>query len=155
VEKVYLTYSVDLKAPIPKPASELEEKKARKKLKADISRRQGSGKFRQNVLDAFARKCAITGCDAEDALEAAHIRTYKGSDDNSLYNGILLRADIHTLFDLGYICVRTATNRVAVSKKLAGAVYEIFHDKPVRMPPFADKGRAWKKSLDHHRRLFV
>jgi hypothetical protein len=155
VEKVFLAHSGDLDAPTPRPASEIDEKKARKKLKADISRRQGSGKFRQDVLDAFARKCAITDCDTEDALEAAHIRTYQGSDDNSLYNGILLRADIHTLFDLGYICVRTTTNRVAISKKLAGTVYQKFHGKPVRMPPFADKGKVWKKSLDHHRRLFV
>jgi predicted restriction endonuclease len=71
----------------------------RTRIEADILRRQGRGEFRRGLLDIYNRRCAITGCDAIPTLEAAHIRTYKGSDDDAMRNGILLRADIHTLFD--------------------------------------------------------
>ena len=93
-------------------------------------------------------RCAITGCDADDTLEAAHIRTYKGSDDNDERNGILLRADIHTLFDLGLIRVRTSTCTVVIGKKLKGTCYESLDGKSVRLPPNA---KLWHNALDYHR----
>jgi hypothetical protein len=114
IERLYMSWSPPTETSPLKPGSAAEEQQARKKIQTDISRRQGGGKFRQKLLDAYGRRCAITGCDADDTLEAAHIRTYEGSDDNDMRNGILLRADIHTLFDLGLICVRTSTCTVVM-----------------------------------------
>lgn len=55
------------------------------------------------VLDAYGGQCAITGSDAGPALEAAHPRPYRGVDSNVISDGLPLRGDIHTLFDLGLL----------------------------------------------------
>ncbi|HZZ18730.1 MAG TPA: HNH endonuclease signature motif containing protein, partial [Opitutaceae bacterium] len=71
-----------------------------------IVRRRGQKEFRESLLVAYDQRCAITNCDAVDALEAAHIIPYQGSATNNVTNGLLLRADIHTLFDLGLIAIK-------------------------------------------------
>ncbi len=50
-------------------------------------------------MDAYGGRCAVTNCDIEDVLEAAHISPYNGPSTDQVYNGLLLRTDIHTLFD--------------------------------------------------------
>lgn len=77
---------------------------ARERVLGQIVRRRGQQEFREKLLVAYEGRCAITGCDAIEALEAAHIVPYLGTETNHVQNGLLLRADIHTLFDLG--CLR-------------------------------------------------
>ena len=149
IERLYMSWSPPTETSPLKPGSAAEEQQARKKIQTDISRRQGGGKFRQKLLDAYGRRCAITDCNADDALEAAHIRTYEGADDNDMRNGILLRADIHTLFDLGLIRVRTSTCTVVIGRKLKGTYYESLDAKSLRLPANA---KLWHKALDYHRR---
>ncbi|HEV2249702.1 MAG TPA: HNH endonuclease [Candidatus Limnocylindria bacterium] len=69
--------------------------------------RLGQGIFRSMVTDAYSRRCAITGERTLPVLEAAHIRSYANDGPHSVDNGLLLRADLHTLFDRGYITVTT------------------------------------------------
>ncbi|WP_336979879.1 HNH endonuclease signature motif containing protein [Altererythrobacter fulvus] len=52
---------------------------------------------------AYEGRCAISGCDVREVLEAAHIMPYLGEETNDVRNGLLLRADLHTLFDLGLL----------------------------------------------------
>jgi predicted restriction endonuclease len=66
----------------------------RERTTTSIARRQGQPKFRGDLLKAYRGQCAITGFNAEQALEAAHIYPYKGNDTNKVWNGLLLRADI-------------------------------------------------------------
>ena len=73
---------------------------SRNRILASICRRQGQQKFRRKLLETYQRKCAVTNSSITETLEAAHIIPYKGSSTNHVQNGILLRADIHTLFDL-------------------------------------------------------
>ncbi len=72
---------------------------AREKTFRAIALRKGQRKFRSSLLEAY-KQCIITGCDVEQTLEAAHIHPYKGEETNKIWNGLLLRADIHNLFDL-------------------------------------------------------
>jgi len=65
--------------------------------------RLGQGAFRVLVTDAYTRRCAITGERTLPALEAAHIQPFAKSGPNQTANGILLRSDLHKLFDLGYL----------------------------------------------------
>src|SRR5205823_2979542 len=65
--------------------------------------RQGQFAFRAALIEAYGGRCAMTGCDILEVLEAAHIVPYRGPSTNAVSNGLLLRADIHTLFDLGLI----------------------------------------------------
>ena len=77
----------------------------REKIRRMVTLRQGQGDFRKALMDAYERRCAITGCTIDDVLEAAHISPYFGAHTNHVTNGLLLRADIHTLFDRGLIKV--------------------------------------------------
>jgi hypothetical protein len=69
----------------------------RKKTNKLIVYRKGQFKFRSELLAAYQGRCAITGFNAEKALEAAHIFPYKGDSTNQVCNGLVLRADIHKL----------------------------------------------------------
>jgi putative restriction endonuclease len=79
--------------------------------------REGQGSFRVRVLDAYARRCAVTGERALPVLDAAHIQQYRGPASNHVQNGLALRADIHRLYDAGYMTV-TPEYRVEVSRRL-------------------------------------
>ena len=72
--------------------------------------RLGQGTFRVAVIDAYSRSCSVTGEHSLPALEAAHIRPYSQDGRHEVTNGLLLRSDIHRLFDLGYVTV-TSANR--------------------------------------------
>ena len=67
--------------------------------------RVGQGIFRTRVADAYARQCAVTREKTFPALEAAHIRPFKEDPRHYVRNGLLLRSDIHKLFDTGYVTV--------------------------------------------------
>lgn len=101
--------------------------------------RLGQGAFRVLVTDAYGRRCAISGEKALPVLEAAHIMPVADGGQHRLDNGLLLRSDVHTLFDRGYITV-TPKHRVLVAKKQLkddfdnGEPYCAFHDTPIHMP---------------------
>ena len=93
--------------------------------------RIGQGAFRVLVTDAYSRRCAISGEKTLPVLEAAHIKPYSTSGINAIYNGMLLRADIHKLFDTGYITV-TDKYKIEISRKIKeefenGRDYYKFH----------------------------
>ena len=109
-------------------------KDAREKTLVSIRIRKGQPKFRKQLLKAFGEKCAITGCRAVEALEAAHILPYKGSEWNHASNGILLRADIHTLFDLGLIHVDSENLTVTLANDVIDPEYRSLHSMKVSEP---------------------
>lgn len=78
---------------------------ARERVLASIVRRRGQQAFREALIQRYEGRCVVTGCDVVYVLEAAHIIPYQGSDTNHPENGLLLRADIHTLFDLGLLAI--------------------------------------------------
>jgi putative restriction endonuclease len=71
-----------------------------------VTPRLGQGAFRINVTRAYRRQCAITNEKTLPALEAAHIRKFADSPSHATSNGLLLRSDIHHLFDQGYVSVQ-------------------------------------------------
>lgn len=103
-----------------------------------IVHRRGQGAFRAQLLEAYDGRCAITGCSAVAVLEAAHIKPYRGEHTHRVDNGLLLRADVHTLFDLGLIWI-TDQNAVHVVDSLRGTEYEGFHGQPLRLPTRPDQ----------------
>ena len=80
-------------------------------------RRLGQGGFRILVTDTYGRHCAVTGERTLPVLEAAHIRPVAAGGLHRVDNGLLLRSDIHTLFDRGYVTV-TPDHRFRVSGRL-------------------------------------
>jgi putative restriction endonuclease len=74
-----------------------------------VSPRLGQGSFRLLVTDAYGYRCAMTSERTLPVLEAAHIRPYSEGGEHALSNGLLLRSDLHTLFDMGYVSVDPKT----------------------------------------------
>lgn len=106
----------------------------RKRELRGIVVREGQRAFRQLLLNAYDRRCPITGCDAEEALEAAHITPYKGRSTNRASNGILLRADLHRLWDRGLLAVHESTYRVLVSPRLVTTDYSLYGGNRMTLP---------------------
>lgn len=79
--------------------------------------RLGQGSFRTLVIDAYARRCAITGENTLPVLEAAHIRPYSEQGSHQVCNGLLLRSDFHKLFDAGLVTVEPDL-RIRVSGRI-------------------------------------
>lgn len=99
------------------------QKDARKKTIGTIVRRRGQPAFRKTLLAEYEDRCAITGCSVTDLLEAAHISPYKGEHTNVAENGLLLRADIHTLFDLYLLCIEPVGMTVCLHPDLNNSEY--------------------------------
>jgi putative restriction endonuclease len=70
-----------------------------------VAPRLGQGAFRISVTDAYGRACAVTGGRVLPALDAAHIRPYALGGAHEVSNGLLLRRDIHSVFDAGYVTI--------------------------------------------------
>jgi putative restriction endonuclease len=101
--------------------------------------RLGQGSFRVLVTDAYARRCAISGEKTLPVLEAAHIMPYARNGPHNVRNGLLLRSDLHKLFDLGHVTV-TPDLRVEVSNRLRadwenGRDYYAYHGKELKCTP--------------------
>lgn len=103
-----------------------------------IQPRLGQGAFRVVVTDVYGRRCAITQEKTLPALEAAHIRPYADGGLHLTSNGLLLRRDLHSLFDGGYVTV-TPDYRFAVSKRIKeefdnGRHYYALHGQAIDLP---------------------
>lgn len=110
-------------------------KDERKKIAISINQRRGQKNFRKELLRAYSAKCCITGCDIVEILEAAHIYPYKGDSTNKTYNGLLMRTDIHTLFDLGLIAINPINYSVEVSDTIKDDnFYRVLEGKRVNLP---------------------
>jgi hypothetical protein len=97
---------------------------ARRIVLREISLRRGQIRFRNRLFERYGSKCQISGCAFPGLLEAAHINPYARSSDNSARNGLLLRSDIHTLFDLGMILINPDTFTVKIEAGLSGCGYD-------------------------------
>lgn len=89
----------------------------RRVVEASQVEREGQGVFRARLLDAYGRRCAITGEHTEPVLDAAHIQPYLGPRSNHVQNGLVLTKEFHALFDRGYVTI-TPDYVVRVSERL-------------------------------------
>lgn len=129
---------------------------ARERVLREVVRRRGQQKFRETLIAAYGGRCAITGCVVTPLLEAAHITPYLGPDTNSITNGLLLRADLHTLWDLGLMAVDPETNTVWVSPEIDDATYQALSgtrlthpSHPAQKPSFAALQQQWRLAAKH------
>jgi putative restriction endonuclease len=96
--------------------------------------RLGQNAFRVQLTDAYKRRCSVSGERTLPALEAAHIKPYAESGPYYLSNGIMLRADIHKLYDAGYLTF-TKDYRIEISSRIKeefenGRAYYNYHGSP-------------------------
>lgn len=125
---------------------------ARQAIIGDIIHRRGQPALRNRLLEAYEGSCAITGPCAADALEVALVSPWRGPLTHDPSNALLLRADLHTLFDLGKLAVDTRSMTVVVADELMQTSYRILSGRPLRAP--RDEAlRPSAEALDMHRRL--
>lgn len=120
--------------------------------------RLGQGAFRIIVADAYERRCALSSSHVLHVLESAHIKPFAVSGTHSPTNGILLREDIHTLFDLGYITV-TPEYKVEVSTKIKkefdnGKEYYSMHGNPIHLPALEQFRLSREMLTWHNEKIF-
>ncbi len=120
--------------------------------------RLGQNSFRLKLTDAYSRKCSITGEKTLPVLEAAHIKPYAKSGPHLLSNGLILRADLHKLFDNGYITI-TSDYKIEVSNRIKeefqnGKEYYQFHGKQLINLPLDIKNRPDAKYIEWHNNTF-
>ncbi len=116
----------------------------------------GQGIFQAAVIKAYARACAVTTEHSLPVLEAAHIRPFAERGEHELSNGILLRTDIHRLFDRGYVTI-TPDLRFHVSRRLKdefenGRTYYALEGSSI-FSPKDPSTRPSAELLDWHSRM--
>lgn len=121
------------------------------KILAEINDRRGQPKFRKLLFKLYNGRCAVTGSKITQILEAAHIQPFSEVAEDKPSNGILMRSDIHTLFDLGLIWIDD-TYRVRVSTK-AQSEYAHLDQKPLTLPKVKSAAPSRPALRDHARRF--
>ena len=99
----------------------------RQKISSQITVREGQGNFREQLIKEYGCRCCISGCEEGAAIEAAHITPYKGKQTNILENGLLMRVDLHRLFDKHLIAIEAASLTVRVASSVTDENYRSLH----------------------------
>ncbi|MDZ4166617.1 MAG: HNH endonuclease signature motif containing protein [Coriobacteriia bacterium] len=125
---------------IPAPSTEdisaewIAEEDADFLVAALVRQRRAQGAFRESLLDAYSRRCCFTHYEAEAALQGAHILAYSGRSSQVATNGLLLRADVHILFDRHLLSVEPTSMQVRVSPTILRTRYAELEGRPVAEP---------------------
>ena len=119
-----------------------------------IRPRLGQGAFRVAVTSVYQHRCIVTGERTLPILDAAHIRPYEEGGEHDVTNGLLLRTDIHRLFDKGYVTISN-DGRFEVGQRLKadfenGRSYYAMHGRLVA-PPHDARSRPAREALEWHR----
>jgi hypothetical protein len=112
----------------------INDEDARRRVQREIFARQGQSDFRESLIRAYRGQCAVTGCTVIPVLEAAHLRPYRGTHTNLVTNGLLLRADIHTLLDYKLLAPEPETRAIVISRRLHGTQYDEFSGRTIAEP---------------------
>jgi len=140
-QRIWLECLARAAARWPREFPMVAEERARYGEPVLVKPRLGQGTFRIAVTDAYQRACAISGEHSLPVLDVAHIKPYGEGGDHEVSNGLLLRTDIHRLFDRGYVTV-TPDYQFEVSRLLRdeyenGRTYYALQGKHIALPRLA------------------
>lgn len=144
---------LEIKVAVPAPAVELALLNVdRRTIRTQASVvRPGQGNFRARLLERYGSQCCITGCKVDTLLEAAHIIPYRGDQSDDVSNGLLLRVDLHRLFDAHLVSINPATLAVEVASTVDDAGYQSLNG----VRPFAFSPKPRVLFLEAHFRTFL
>lgn len=100
--------------------------------------REGQAQFKLYVSRAYDYKCCISGEKTPELLQAAHIQAYISKESNHIQNGLLLRIDLHKMYDSGLLTI-DESYRVHISKKITSPDYTMFDGIRISLPTDASK----------------
>jgi ribosomal protein L37AE/L43A len=117
--------------------------------------RIGQSKFRARLLEKYGPVCAFTGPAPLACLDAAHLYSYASVEEHHDDGGVLLRRDIHTLFDQGLLAVEPTTGRIDVAADLASyQLYASLHGKPLHCALRSSQKKWLSAHWAEHRAAF-
>ena len=114
--------------------AEIDDQDERKLVKAEQVRREQQDAFRKMLFSAYEGSCAITETDVPQVLQAAHINPYRGRKSQVVNNGILLRSDMHLLYDAHLIAVEPEKLAICLSDRLRNTTYASYVSSHLRLP---------------------
>jgi len=118
----------------------------RQRVLSSVLERPGQAKFRKDILNAYQKKCLLTGEEISAVLEAAHIVPVKYHGADVVNNGICLRVDIHTLFDAGAIRIKP-TGELLLSDTVSASQNYRYLPPKITIPGFVNPANvAWRHS---------
>ncbi|MBD2507643.1 HNH endonuclease [Nostoc muscorum FACHB-395] len=130
----------------------LKPEDSRETVFRQIKERRGQSTFRNLLRERYGDQCMISGLKLLDVLEAAHISPYRGIDDNHPDNGLLLRADFHTLFDLNLLGINPEYLEVKFHPKVMETGYQKLEGRKLRCSKYKPSQLAlesrWKQFLN-------
>ncbi|WP_323601029.1 HNH endonuclease [Pseudomonas putida] len=131
VQDLLDTLPLELSPAAPAPAVELEYLRAdQRQVRSQATVvRPRQGNFRASLLQRYGGACCITGCKVDTLLEAAHIIPYRGDQTDDVSNGLLLRVDLHRLFDAHLVTINPGTFTVEVASFIEDTEYRAYHGK--------------------------
>ena len=150
--KAYPFYQPESEVP---PASDYkpDDTVAEKKVRM-VRERPGQLAFRRTMKFVYGNRCCVTGCGIPDALEGAHIDGYRNRKSNHVRNGLLLRRDIHALFDRHLLAIDPATYKVQVSPAIhMEESYAALHGRELKRPK-EESHHPDKSALERHWKRF-
>jgi hypothetical protein len=105
--------------------------------------RVGQGKFRQGLLETYGDSCALTGPTPKAAIEACHLYSYAQVGKHDEHGGLLMRRDLHALFDKGLLTINATNRKIIVSHELMKfPTYAALHETDVKVE-LSDRQLAW------------
>ncbi len=121
---------------------------------SEVKRRLGQGPFRDKVLTAYGWTSAMSGCGRPEALEAAHIvPVVSARGTHQVHNSLLLRADIHNLFDYGLMSV-SSNGAVTVAPENADSTYRTLHGRKLNLPIGTNRSLLFASLAQHRKQHF-
>ncbi len=115
--------------------------------------RPGQEEFKKALIEIYGVKCIISGCDIEEAIEAAHIIPYRNQDSHNIANGLLLRVDLHRLFDKYLLTIHPKTSKVLIAPELMNSYKDIL-GKTIETRLCGEDAINHKCVLDDHYQKF-
>lgn len=129
-----------------------QDRDTRERTLAEIDIRRGQPKFRRELIRAYNARCAVTGSSTLQVLEAAHIFPYRGAYTNVVQNGLLLRSDVHTLFDLRLLTIAPEKGgyTVRLSPEVNEPLYRSLDHERLAVVPDGRTNRPSERLLREH-----
>jgi hypothetical protein len=141
------------------PIEEADAKAGHRKSLVQITLRPEQAKFREKLMIVYGRKCVITGCKIPEILQAAHIVPYAKNPKNHIINGLLLRSDIHALFDRGLLEIERKPTAEYLEVILAPSLQREHDYSPLHKRKIAleiDKANyPCSEALEYHKKLIA
>lgn len=135
----FLDWSFDKKQievdimPVPLVDQNQIEAKGERRM-VSIAVRNGQQKLKLKLMNHYQGQCAVSGCGIEEVLNACHITPFAESFICLAEDAILLRADLHHLFDKKLLAIHPETFKIHISSKIRNSEYGVWHEKDIRPP---------------------